>query len=520
MAGPSAPDGAPAGEGSALSAFESSPEHFRLLVEGIQDYALFLLDTEGRVASWNEGAERMTGYTADEIIGQRMSRFYPEAESQGKEIWELEVAESEGRFEDEGWRIRKDGSRFLANVVLTAVRDQKGVLRGFSKIVRDITDRRDLEQQLSQAQKMEAVGRLAGGIAHDFNNLLTAILGYTEIVLDSTTDADVRSDLEQVRQAAERGAVLVEQLMAFSRRRAIQPTQILLGDVVQSMTGILTRLVGEDVRLETKLEADVGAVRADRGQIEQLLLNLVVNARDAMPSGGEVCIQVSGTEVAPEDADHLLGVAAGPYVRLAVTDTGEGMDADVLSRCLEPFFTTKDPGRGTGLGLSIVYGIVTQSGGHVDIRSSVGKGTTVEVLLPRVPLGERSETDDAEMRPHTAGSETILLVEDEMSVRRLAAQVLRRQGYRLLEASDGVEALALAHAHEGPIELLVSDVVMPRLGGFELAEQLAASRPETKVLFISGYAERDPQDDIELLAKPFKPDDLTRRVRELLDRPA
>jgi two-component system cell cycle sensor histidine kinase/response regulator CckA len=394
---------------------------------------------------------------------------------------------------------------------------------GLSLFLRVTTDRRRLEAQLSQGQKMEAVGRLAGGVAHDFNNQLAAILGYSELVLkDLSPDHPARPRAEQIRKAAERAATLTRQLLAFGRRQVLEPEMLDLSAVVSDLVEMLRRTIGEDIELVTQLARDPETVRADRAQVEHALLHLVVNARDAMPQGGRLTIE---TGVVTLDADYCrrhLDARPGRYVLLAVTDTGRGMDRKTLERLFEPFFTTKAFGTGTGMGLSMVYGFVTQSGGHIAAESEVGHGSRFMMYLPCGGLsGVTSVRPATQAAVSPRGDETILVVEDEPVVRRLIVDVLRASGYRVIEAPNGDEGRKAADGHEGPIHLLLSDIVMPRMSGQALAATLNRSRPDMRVLFMSGHAEEamGPQglhDASEVLQKPFTPTALVRRVREAL----
>jgi signal transduction histidine kinase/CheY-like chemotaxis protein len=383
---------------------------------------------------------------------------------------------------------------------------------------------RDSEEQLRQAQKMEAVGRLAGGIAHDFNNLLTAIQGYSELMLLRLPPRDpLRRHAEEIHKASGRAAALTRQLLAFSRKQVLEPKLLDLNAIVAGMDGMLRRVIGEDVELVSRPADRLGAVHADPGQLEQVILNLAVNARDAMPNGGKLILETRNAEVRPGSREASAGLAPGRYVVLAVTDTGVGMDAGILSRIFEPFFTTKEKGKGTGLGLSTVYGIVKQSGGHVFVRSEPGLGSTFEIYLPRVEGQPEAAAEERQATEPARGRETILLVEDEELVRDFAREVLEMHGYRVLEASGGGEALLLCERHTGPIDLMLTDVVMPHLNGRQLYERLAPTRPEMRVLYMTGYTEDaivhqgtlDP--GTALITKPFTPDALVRKVREMLD---
>ncbi len=392
-------------------------------------------------------------------------------------------------------------------------------------------ERRELESQLLQAQKMEAVGRLAGGVAHDFNNLLTAILGSVELLLaDTAAAAKGREELEIIREAATRAQDLIRQLLAFSARQVLRPSVLDLNQLVGNVSKMLRRVIGEDVRLATTLATDLGPVRADRGQLEQILVNLAVNARDAMPDGGQLTIATANVEHAvghqtasPHDHRSPPPPPPGPYVLLQVTDTGVGMSADVQAHLFEPFFTTKPRGKGTGLGLATVYGIVRQSGGHITVESTPGQGAQFRIYLPRVDAPVDALAGPGAVRAPVTGTETVLLTEDDQLVRLLARTVLVRAGYAVLEAAGGQEALGLAESHSGPIHLLLTDVVMPDMNGRELMHRLAARRPDMKVLYVTGYSDEavaqhgvlDP--GTAFLPKPFTPEALTRKVREVLD---
>jgi len=380
-------------------------------------------------------------------------------------------------------------------------------------------ERMQLQRDLAQAQKLEAIGRLAGGVAHDFNNVLTAILGSAELLLlDAPRGASAREEVEIIRDAAMRAQELIRQLLAFSARQVLQPAVIDLNDLVKNLGRMLRRLIGEDLAFATELAPDLGAVRADAGQVEQVLVNLAVNARDAMPDGGALTIRTMNVEM-PQSSD----LPAGRYVAIEVADTGVGMDAATLARVFEPFFTTKERGKGTGLGLASVYGIVRQSGGHITVSSTPGAGTTFRIHLPRVDAPVDSAREARPVTAPAAGSETILVAEDEQIVRVLIRKVLEQAGYTVLLAGGGVEALQLAERHTGRIHLLVTDVVMPGMNGRELARRLVAARPETKVLYLSGYADDaverhgvlDP--GTAFMQKPFGPSALARRVRDVLD---
>jgi nitrogen-specific signal transduction histidine kinase/CheY-like chemotaxis protein len=391
-------------------------------------------------------------------------------------------------------------------------------------LARDTSERTHLEAQLRQAQKMEAVGQLAGGIAHDFNNMLTAITGYSEMLLQDLADQDARRhDVVEIQRAAGRAATLTRQLLAFSRKQVMQPQVIDLNEVVAGAEKLLQRLIGENIALRTALDPALGTVYADPAQVEQVIVNLVVNARDAMPKGGQLLIETQNADLETVDAGDTPPAAPGHYALLAVSDTGVGMDEATRARVFEPFFTTKDPGKGTGLGLSTVYGIIKQSGGTISLYSEPGKGTTVKTYFPRVDATAGSLQPAAQRTVSPRGSETVLLVEDEAALRAVARRTLERQGYRVLEASDAHAALAIAAAHPHDIDLVLTDVVMPGLSGRELAERLAASHPRVPVLFMSGYTDDSIvqhgvlEAGIHYLQKPFTPRSLAGKVRDVLD---
>jgi two-component system, cell cycle sensor histidine kinase and response regulator CckA len=510
-----------------------SEERFRLLVEGVQDHAIFTLDESGRVTTWNIGAERMLGYTAAEVDGTSSEVFYTrEDRERGYPARALDRAKAEGRHEEEGLRLRKDASQFWANVVITAMGDQDSGLRGFGLVIRDFTERRraeealrKTEEQLRQAQKMEAVGRLAGGVAHDFNNLLSVILSYISMLLEALKPGDpIRADLEEVRTASERASRLTHQLLAFSRQQVLEPRILDLRQVLGGMENMLKRLLGEDVELTLLGRNGLGKVHADPGQIEQIVMNLAVNARDAMPNGGTLTIETADAELDAAYADQHLGVAPGSYVVVAVSDTGIGMNKATQAQIFEPFFTTKEKGKGTGLGLSTVFGIVKQSSGHIWVYSEPNKGTTFKVYLPAVQ-GDVDPTAATLPAPITLhGTETILLVEDEDQVRTIVRTILRRYGYNVIEAQNGGEAFLVCEKYTAKIDLLLTDVVMPRMSGRELAERLKPLRPRMKVLYVSGYTENSVvhhgvlDSGVAFLQKPITPEALARKVREVLER--
>jgi PAS domain S-box-containing protein len=470
------------------------------------------------------GFERMTGYTQEEVLGKNW-RFLQGKDTDPEAVALVRKAVHEGRpCTVELLEYRKDGSPFWNELSISPVLDAEGRLAHFIGVQTDVTERRLLEAQYHQAQKMEAVGQLAGGIAHDFNNLLTIINGYSELVLSQMWPGDPNLELvAQIHRAGERSAALTRQLLVFSRKQVVAPRVLDLGAVVADAEKMLRRMIGEDVRLETKLGSRQVLVRADPGQLEQVLMNLTVNARDAMPRGGRLAIATAAVEL---DADHTrvrVGARLGPYALLTVSDTGGGMTPEVMARIWEPFYTTKGVGNGSGLGLAVVHGIVEQAGGFIVVESTPGVGTTFDIYLPAVEGSAEFHRGSADPRLPPRGNETVLLVEDEDGVRTLTRHVLADRGYLVLEASDGEEALGVASRHPGPIHLLLTDVVMPGMGGRELADRIAALRPEAKVLYVSGYTDDAIvrhgvlEEQVSFLQKPFSTIALASKVREVLD---
>jgi two-component system, cell cycle sensor histidine kinase and response regulator CckA len=470
----------------------------------------------------NRSAVGRYGYTREEFLGMGLLDLVVTEEHPRLEA-HLAALGAESFRGLSTWRhCMKDGSEVEVEAALEEVSfsGKEAVLA----VLTEVTQRRALEEQLRQAQKMEAVGMLAGGIAHDFNNLLTIITGYSQLVLNGLPARDTnRSAVEQIMKAGERAAALTRQLLAFSRRQVLQPKVLDLNQLVGSLGAMLRRLIGEDIDLRLVLGPELGRVNADPGQVEQVIMNLAVNARDAMPRGGALTIETGNVDLGEDYRRTHVTVRPGPYVLLAVSDTGLGMDKETQARLFEPFFTTKGQGRGTGLGLSIVFGIVKQSGGNIEIYSEPEKGTSVKVYLPRV---DHAELPEPEAQPDEAirGSETILLVEDEEMVRKLVRETLERQGYRVLEAPGPLEALKMSQGHRGKIDLMVTDVVMPKLSGRDLAEKLLRQRPGIRVLYISGYTDNAVVNsamlhpDMAFLQKPFAPGVLARKVRQVLEK--
>ena len=511
----------------------SVERQFKLLVDSVVDYAIYMLDPDGHVSSWNSGAQRIKGYSRDEALGEHFSLFFTDEDRQaGKPEQALQTARTFGRFEDEGWRVRKDGSRFWASVVLTPIHGEKGELLGYAKITRDITERQKGQEALDQAraaffqsQKMEAVGQLAGGVAHDFNNMLTVIIGNLDVLthlIPSDRD-DLRPMVSGALRGAQRAAQLTTRLLAFGRRQTLSPKTVNLNKVVNDTSQMLRRTLGEAIAIEAILADSLWPCFVDPNQLETALLNLALNARDAMPNGGRLTLQTANMHFDESYAARYEGIEPGRYVMLSVTDSGAGISKENLRKVFEPFFTTKEVGKGSGLGLAQVYGSVKQSGGHVTVYSEVGIGTTIRLYLPRhlaqeelsPPAGHQPET------PRARNNELVLVVEDDDAVRDYSARSLEQLGYRVLEAADAVAALAALDASPN-IELMLADVGLPGMNGTELAKHAVKRRPSLRVLFTTGYAGRPAGGDFSratenLLQKPFVRDELAAKIRQILD---
>jgi two-component system cell cycle sensor histidine kinase/response regulator CckA len=493
------------------------------IVDTISD-AVIVMDADGNVTDWNPAATRIFGYTKAEMLGQalRLLNAPPRGDEQDREI--RAAFEREGRWAGEIPFVRKDGTGGVVDAIVAVQHDAQGRPTSIISVSRDVTERRRLEAQLQQAQKMEAVGRLAGGIAHDFNNMLTAVKAYTEFLLEDLEEADPRrTDVQEIAKAADRAASLTRQLLAFSRKQVLQPRPLNLNEVVEGMEKMLRRLIGEDLHIVTRLDPDLHLVEADPSQIEQVMMNLVVNARDAMPNGGVLTIETRNVTL--EQAEPAWGIQPGAYASLTITDTGVGMDADTRANAFEPFFTTKPVGHGTGLGLSTVYGIVKQSGGHVVVYSEPGYGSTFKVYLPQAEAVDADPVLGPTVARFPRGNETVVLVDDDEGVRAVSRRILLRAGYTVLSAADGVEAMRLISESAAPVHVLITDVVMPGLGGRELVAHVRETHPDLRVLFVSGYTEegirRHGVLDTEsaFLEKPFTPERLAQTVREVLDIP-
>jgi PAS domain S-box-containing protein len=504
-----------------------------LLIQSVVDYAIYMLDPDGRVTNWNVGAERIKGYAASEILGQHFSRFYtPEDFDAGVPSRALETARREGRYEAEGWRLRKDGSRFWASVVIDAIYD-KGQLVGFAKITRDLTERREAQlqlersrEQLFQSQKMEAIGQLTGGLAHDFNNLLTGITGSLELMktrLAQGRIGDLDRYISAAQGAAHRAAALTHRLLAFARRQPLDPKPTSPNRLIADMEELVRRTVGPEITVETVLAIGLWPTLCDPNQLENAILNLCINARDAMPNGGRLTIETANTWLDDRGARER-DMRPGQYVALCVTDTGTGMPPEVVARAFDPFFTTKPLGQGTGLGLSMIYGFAKQSGGEVRIYSEEGAGTTMRIYLPR----HRGEVDEEAVppklseAPRAQAGETVLIVDDEPTMRMLVTEVLDELGYAAIEAADGTSGLKVLQS-DVRIDLLITDVGLPKgMNGRQMADAAREARPTLKVLFITGYAENAAVGDghlepgMHLLTKPFAIETLASRIKAII----
>jgi PAS domain S-box-containing protein len=499
----------------ATVALEESETRYRLLSETSFDG--IAISEDGVIRETNRGFENIFGRTAEQLVGKRIIDLVSD-ESRDEVTRRLE-SEEPGNYEMIA--THSDGRKIRLEATFDTYR-VGGRLQRITA-VRDVTEKHTLERQYRQAQKMETVGRLAGGVAHDFNNLLTVISSYTSLLLEENNlSAPVCDDLTEIGKAADSAATLTRQLLAFSRQQVLEPRPLDLNDVVRHAEKMLRRVIGEDVALVTDLGTSIGCVQADFGQMEQVIMNMTINARDAMPHGGRLTIETASADVADDTVLDHFAAKAGPYVMLSIRDSGTGMTEETKARIFEPFFTTKEAGKGTGLGLSMVYGIVQQGAGHITVDSVVGKGTAFRIYLPRVDAMPLPEPEQPES-PQRHGTETVLLVEDVPAVRDIVRRVLVGNGYTVLDAVDARAALARSTSYRGPIHLLLTDVVLPGLSGRDLAEQLKPTRPELKVLFTSGYT-----DDavvrggvlgrgVAFMQKPFTPDTLARRVREVLD---
>jgi PAS domain S-box-containing protein len=494
------------------------------IVDSSQD-AIISEDLNGVIVSWNPSAQAMYGYTAPEAIGRDARMLLPPG-APDEVTANVNAARNGLSNTVETKRQRKDGRLIDVSLTISPLRGEHGEVLGLATIARDITERKRLEEQLLHSQKMEAVGRLAGGIAHDFNNLLSIIVGYTYLIQSGSPDGDpTRSAADQIMSAAEKAGALTRQLLAFSRKQVLRPEVLDLNKVTASIGKLLPRLIGEEIDVRIVHGDNLAHIKADPGQIEQVIMNLVVNARDAMPHGGNLTIETANVDFGQEQAQQH-GVAPGGYVQLAVSDTGNGMDEATRARIFEPFFTTKEAGKGTGLGLATVYGIVSQSNGYIWVYSEPGSGTTFKIYFPATDAPARQPAGPAARRSSLRGSETILLVEDEDRLRELLTHVLQEHGYRVISAANGKSALQAVEANDGGIDLLLTDVIMPEMRGQELAERLMRNHPKLAVLYMSGYTDNALIHSGALatgtafIQKPFTPDIVLHRIREFLDQSA
>ncbi len=517
--------------GGGSSPLFTEEQRYRLLVESVADYAIYMLDRDGYVATWNPGAQRFKGYTAQEIIGKHFSRFYTDEDrAAGVPKQALEIAARDGRFEREGWRVRRDGSRFWAHVVIDPIRDADGSLLGFAKITRDHTERMEAQAALEQArealfqsQKMQAVGQLTGGVAHDFNNLLMAVLGSLEIVQRRIApDPRITPFLENAVEGARRGAALTQRMLSFARRQELDLQPVDLGALVHGMKELMERSLDPTITIETRFPMALPRVTADPHHLEAALLNLVVNARDAMPSGGSIVISA---ELANLGADDPTKLDPGAYVCLSVEDTGEGMDEETLERATEPFFTTKGVGKGTGLGLSVIHGMAEQLHGRLLIESRSGAGTKVKICIPAAGSEEPHSAPAQDPRAAEGDASpakkalVVLAVDDDALVLMNTAAMLEDLGHTVIEAASGSAALEAFMEH-GEIDLVITDHAMPRMTGSQLADFLRSERPDLPVIMATGYAELPPGADTTLprLCKPFSEQQLAEAIARVLAR--
>jgi PAS domain S-box-containing protein len=513
-----------------------SENRYRRLIDSVIDYAIFQLDATGHVATWNAGAHRIKGYETSEIVGRHFSAFYTD-EDRAAQVPQkaLETATKTGKFEAEGWRVRKDGSKFWASVVIDRIVDEQGVLTGFAKITRDVTDRYDaqrelksIQEQLASAQKMEAIGQLSGGIAHDFNNLLMIVIGNLETALGQARklhdNSSLTRSLTNAMRGAQRAAALTSRLLAFSRRQALDPKPIDLNKYLASTVDFLQRSLGETVQIEAAGSAGLWTIEADPNHLESALVNLAINARDAMPNGGKITIEAANMYADDEYTRLNPEILAGQYVAICVSDNGIGMPREVLTRVFEPFFTTKEAGHGTGLGLSQVYGFVKQSGGHIKIYSEPAEGTTVKMYLPRLMRHVEEEEERPEDVAGSEDGETILVVEDDTDLRSYLIDVLRGLGYQVVACSDAKAAKVCLTESGRRIDLMLTDIVMPGQTGKQLADEATVLRPGLKIVYMTGYSRNAVVHQgrldagVDLLQKPISQNDLANRIRQALDR--
>jgi PAS domain S-box-containing protein len=505
---------------AAREALLESERRFRYLVEGVTDYAIYMLSPSGEVTNWNAGAQRIKGYSHDEVVGCHFSRFYTEEDrSNGLPMHALQTASKAGRFESEGWRVRKDGTRFWANAVIDSIRNERGELIGFAKVTRDITERREAslaleraKEALFQSQKLEAIGKLTGGIAHDFNNLLAVLSTGLEMFSREAQSQSGRRMLEAMQRAVTRGATLTQQLLSFARKQPLRQDRYNLNGVIGRFEAVLRRAVNDAIRFEFALEPQLNPVLIDAAQFEAALLNLVANARDAMPDGGTLTIITENVHLIEHQVDHL---PAGRFIRVTVKDDGTGMTPDVASRAIEPFFTTKEVGKGTGMGLSQVYGLVQQSGGDLEIETEVGQGTAILIYLPALATSDISDIASTETN---AGNDKALVVDDQPDVLEMATELFRNMGYDVLSANNAIDAIETLKRNPD-IDVLFSDVVMPDMNGVALGQEARKLIPGIKVLLVSGYPTPAMSDadssirDFQFVSKPYRMAEIVKKLR-------
>jgi PAS domain S-box-containing protein len=510
---------------NAERALFESEQRFRLLVQGVRDYSIYMLDPEGRITNWNTGAQAIKGYTESEIVGQHFSRFYTaEDRENGEPARALATALREGSYQNEAVRVRKDGSLFWANVVIDSIHDETGTLIGYAKITRDVTERRRVQEEIDrarealiQAQKMEAIGRLTGGVAHDFNNLLTVIRSSADLLRrPNLTEAKRIRYIEAIAETADRAAILTSQLLAFARRQPLKPELFDVAGRILGLEHIIATTVGSPIKVEVDADADLGAVEADPTQFETALLNLIINARDAMPTGGKIRITARNADRVPAVRGHAA--AKGDFLAVSVADNGSGMDDTILERIFEPFFTTKEVNKGTGLGLSQVYGFAKQSGGEIDVVSSAGGGSTFTLYLPRstanrIPSDERGRADHDTF---DIAARNVLLVEDNESVGAFALALLTELGQSATWATHAEAALQLLDERHEAFDIVFSDVVMPGVSGIELGHEIRRRWPDLPVVLTSGYSHvlaEEGSHGFELLQKPYSVEGLLKILR-------
>ncbi|HUJ12714.1 MAG TPA: response regulator [Thermoanaerobaculia bacterium] len=505
-----------------LDALWQSEERFRLLVEAVEDYAIFMIAPDGRIASWNEGAERVTGFTAADAIGQSVTTLRPAEKADSARLMkELGAIRDQGPAEWDDDGLKKDGSRYIAHIYCAPMLDRAGEFFGYVSIVRDVTEQRNMQAQLVQAQRFESLGQLAGGIAHDFNNMLMVILSRCDILLKQMESEKHRQYIADIRAAAMKNRDLTQQLLAAARRQVLEPNVVDLNEVIRSAMQLLGPTLGEQIRVRTELQEPLWSVFVDPGKLHQVLMNLSINARDAMASGGSLTIESRNVRIDSSYARQHIGIQEGEYVSLVVSDTGLGIPDEIRDRIYDPFFTTKEPGRGTGLGLAVVRGIVEQTGGRIWMYSEEGRGTTFKIFLPRHTAG-KPQKEVAEKDAELGGDETILLVEDEELLRAVVREGLEEHGYQVLEAGTPHEALEMAGSFGGTIHILLTDIIMPAMTGIALAERLATQRPDMQVIYMSGYSNHAVINQAALptgvhyLEKPIPTNVLLRAIRDVM----